>query len=159
MGWSKRSSGHRYDSISGHAFLVSCICKKVIAAKVTSKKCSVCARLEKDEAFLKPHRCPLNHEGSSKAMESQAALEIVQEIYNENKGMVFVKSICSDDDSTLRAVLKHPRNNRKGRLPDHIPQPKFQADPTHRTKTVAAKIYALVNKSKKQSTCTNGDAR
>ena len=91
-------------------------------------------------------------------MESQAALEIAQEIYNENKGRVFVKSIVSDDNSTLRAVLKHSRNNRKGKLPDHIPQYRFQADPTHRTKTVATKIYALVKLNKKHSTCTSGDA-
>ena len=25
MGWNKRSSGHRYDSMSGRAFLISCI--------------------------------------------------------------------------------------------------------------------------------------
>ena len=42
MGWSKRSSGHRYDSLSGHAFLVSFHWKKVIAAKITSKKCNTC---------------------------------------------------------------------------------------------------------------------
>ena len=43
MGWSKRSSGNRYDSLSGHAFLVGGHSRKIVGAKVTSKKCSVCS--------------------------------------------------------------------------------------------------------------------
>ena len=75
MGWNKRSSGHRYDSISGHAFLISYHCQKVIATKVTSKKCSTCERMGEGMDSYKPHQCPLNHDGSSKGMEAEAALQ------------------------------------------------------------------------------------
>ena len=49
--------------------------------------------------------CPRNYlTGSSKAMEVSAALEIILEL--DKKG-VSVESIVSDDDSTMRAHLKH----------------------------------------------------
>ena len=41
MGWSKRSSGRRYDSLSGHAFLIGCLSRKIKMVQVTSKACSV----------------------------------------------------------------------------------------------------------------------
>ena len=60
MGWSKRSSGNRYDSLSGHAFLISCLCRKIISAQVTSKKCSTCAKYNASEDDPPPpHKCTL----------------------------------------------------------------------------------------------------
>ena len=52
MGWSKRSSGHRYDSISGHSFFIGGKSKKVIAAQVSSKKCKICENAEKKQKNL-----------------------------------------------------------------------------------------------------------
>lgn len=42
MGWQKKSSGNRYDSLSGHCFLFGLDNKKIIGMKVYSKVCSVC---------------------------------------------------------------------------------------------------------------------
>lgn len=42
MGWNKRSSGRRYDSLSGHAFMVGCYSKKILLAGVKSKSCAKC---------------------------------------------------------------------------------------------------------------------
>ena len=36
MGWSKRSSGNTYNSLSGHGFLIGCFSKKIVDAQVTS---------------------------------------------------------------------------------------------------------------------------
>ena len=44
MGWNKRSSGNRYDSISGHYFFIGYLSKKIVATIVSSKiwtKCSI----------------------------------------------------------------------------------------------------------------------
>ena len=30
MGWNKRSSGHRYDSLSGHAFIIDAYTRRII---------------------------------------------------------------------------------------------------------------------------------
>ena len=38
IGWTKRSSGNRYDSLSGHVFLVGCHSKKNLGGQVTSKE-------------------------------------------------------------------------------------------------------------------------
>ena len=58
--------------------------------------------------------------------------------------------IISDDDSTMRAFIRHKSNlSRKGRLPEEIPEPSRLTDPSHRTKVVAGKVYALANPAEK----------
>ena len=37
MGWQKRSTGRRYDIISGHGFIVGCRSKKIIGLAVRGK--------------------------------------------------------------------------------------------------------------------------
>ena len=43
MGWNKRSSGHRYDSLSGHAFVIGVYTRLIITCVVFSKKCATCS--------------------------------------------------------------------------------------------------------------------
>ena len=42
MGWNKRSSGHKYDSLSGHAFIIGVYTRRIIDYVVFSKSCSIC---------------------------------------------------------------------------------------------------------------------
>ena len=42
MGWNKRSSGHKYDSISGHAFIIGVYTRRIIDYVVFSKSCYIC---------------------------------------------------------------------------------------------------------------------
>ena len=42
MGWQKRSSGRRYDSNSGHAFMYGVLSRRPIMMCVKSKYCSIC---------------------------------------------------------------------------------------------------------------------
>ena len=159
MGWPKRSSGNRFDSMSRHAFLTGCHSKKIIETKITSKKCSVCSTAEaKGQEVKKEHCCPRNFEGSSKAMEAYGALSLVKKIYNKTKGEVFVEAMVLDDDASVRSILTHESVNPKGQLPEEIPQPIFLADPSHRTKVVAKAIFVLAHLPKSISTCTNIDA-
>ena len=66
--------------------------------------------------------------------------------------------IVSDDDSTMRSVLKHPSigirgqvlKTSKGKLDVQIPEPFFLADPSHHIKVVAKHIFYIVNDSKVQ---------
>ena len=37
MGWQKRSTGGRYDSMSGHGFIIGCRSKKIIGVDVRGK--------------------------------------------------------------------------------------------------------------------------
>ena len=57
----------------------------------------------------------------------------------------------------MRALLRHPHNNPKGKLPLGMPESEWLADPSHRTKVVAKPFYALEYLPKSQNTCTNVD--
>ena len=159
MGWTKRSSGNRYDSLSGHAFMVGVHSQKIIRAQVTGKMCSVCSTAETKGEESGEHECPKNYVGSSKGMEADGALSLVLKLDDITKSKIFIESFVSDDDSSLRAIMRHHHPKGKGMLPPHIPEPKWLADPTHRTKIVANAIFSLVNnKPKVDSVCSNADA-
>ena len=73
----------------------------------------------------------------------------------------------ADNDSTMRAVLKHPSKgsqgqvleSSKGKLDEEIPEPSFLADPSHRVKVVAKHIFYITNESRAQRCgCTKADS-
>ena len=100
--------------------------------------------------------CPRNYKtGSSKAMEATAALDLVVELAAMGVGVEF---IVSDDDSTMRAHLKHIGTHTGGKLPLDVPQPTFLCDPSHRVKVMVKEIFKLALASKKQSECEKIDA-
>ena len=51
------------------------------------------------------HNCPKNHDGSSKSMEADACLIMTSRLYNEKE--VSVEAIVADDDSTMKAIVRH----------------------------------------------------
>lgn len=53
MGWQKRSSGRRYDSSSGHAFLYGALSRKAIMMCVKSKYCATCSFWQKRERWCR----------------------------------------------------------------------------------------------------------
>ena len=158
MGWTKRASGNRYDSVSGHAFFVGCFTKKILMAQITSKKCNICISADKRNVSPPEHVCPRNYEGSSKAMESDAALSMVKKLHTDSQGKVYVRALVTDDDASLRAIVAHPTTRGKGRLPTTIPAPEFLADPSHRTRVVARAIFALAALNQDISECKKLDA-
>ena len=110
MGWNKRSSGNRYDSLSGHAFYIGCLSQQIICAIVTAKQCRICSLNELKGIEPPEHNCPKNYTGSSKAMEADAALTIYEELYYESQKKIALQYIVSDNDSSMRALLKHSAN-------------------------------------------------
>ena len=171
MGWNKRSSGNKYDSMSGHGFLLGGNTRKIMNYRCMSKACVKCrlAELTKKEPIK--HECPKNHCGSSKSMECEAIWLMVQDAYYNQRFTCSI--IVSDDNSTMKSILKHsweekikagrmtvdewPKNNQNrpkkdnGRLPLDIPEPKFLADFNHRVKTVGKAIFALAALPKRDS--------
>ena len=127
---------------------------------VYSKKCNTCNNIRKynlpdDEE----HDCPYNYRsGSSKAMEASAALDMVVSMWSDSKDTIGVEYIVSDDDSTMRAHCHHAANHINGCLPDHIPEPSFLADPSHRIKVMCKEVFKLALASKTQSECELIDA-
>ena len=103
-------------------------------------------------------------------MECEALLDLVVKAANE-RGF-HVKTVVSNDDTTMKKIMRHdykkminegemetkdwPLNDdgnklTSGRLPSHIPSPKFLADFNHRVKSVGKGIYELATVSKKIS--------
>ena len=165
MGWQKRSSGRRYNSSSGHAFIIGGREKGIIGMVLYSKACRKCDSTEKIGEESEEHECPKNFEGISKSMEASANLKMVEDAYYNHFFIIDV--IVSDDDSTMRAVLKHPSicargqvlKTSKGKLDVQIPEPYFLEDPSHCIHVVAKHIFYIVNDSKAQRCgCTKADA-
>ena len=129
------------------------------------KACRKCDSAEKRGEEAEEHGCPKKFEGSSKSMEASAILKMVEDaLYNRD---FIVDVTVSDDDSIVRAVLKHPLigvrgqvlKTSKGKLDEKIPEPSFLADPSHRVKIVAKHIFSIVNKSRDHRCgCTKADA-
>ena len=90
-------------------------------------------------------------------MESAAALEMA--VKAPEQGFVLA-TIVSDDDSTMRAHLKHAGvGENKGKLPLWIYSPEFLADPSHQKKIVAKHFYALASAPVSSSRVTNEHAK
>ena len=49
-------------------------------------------------------------------MEADAALTIYEELYYESQKKIVLQYIVSDDDFSMRALLKHGCNHPKGKL-------------------------------------------
>ena len=156
MGWSKRSSGSTYDSLSGHTFLIGAHSKKIVSTQVTSKVCSTCSAADGKGIEPIKHDCPRNYHGSSKAMETDAALSLVLKLDEKYKSKLYVEAFVTDDDASLRAAIAHKdpsKRNSKGKLPPHIPEPRWLADPSHRTRVVARAIFCLAAARLEVSEC------
>ena len=76
-------------------------------------------------------------------------------------------AIVGNDNSTMRAALKHPSigvrgqvlKTFKGKFDEKTPEPSFLADPSHRVKVVSKHIFSIVNESRAQRCgCTKADA-
>ena len=113
MGWNKRSSGNRYDSISGHAFFIGCLSKKIVATIVSSKICTQCTVAESNGEEPPSQVCPRKYDGSSKGMELDDALHLYKRLFVDTNKEVVLKDIVANYDRLIRALLRHPDNNPK----------------------------------------------
>ena len=157
MGWQKKGNGHTYDSNSGHAYFIGCRSGKVVRMLVYSKKCTKCdIAIAMGEEAMEHENCPRNYRtGSSKAMEASAAFDMVLQLHDLGIGIEY---IISDDDSTMRAHLKHIGTEKNAKLPLHIHEPSFLCDPSHRIKVMVKDIFALALQSKAKSNAEKIDA-
>ena len=139
---------------------------------------------EEDDDLVPLHNCTNNHCGSSSSMEPKACLDMVINLYDNFH--CIVSRICADDDSSTRSMLKwsnadYMRNNKtdvqpmqaitkgpnkgklqvrpdKGKLPSHVPEPVFVADPNHRRKVLTGELLQLLsNKVADKFTLTKMD--
>jgi hypothetical protein len=173
MAWQQKGSGHQYNSQSGHGSLFGRYSRKIIGLVIKSKLCCVCTSWRRkhpnEEDLVPDHRCWKNHDGSSGSMESSGAVQVIVEAFEKHK--VVIKRLCCDDDSSIRADCQwsnadYLKNNNtdvlpkvpitkgknqgklqdradKGKLPPHVPEPIFVADPNHRRKGLTGELIKL----------------
>ena len=114
MGWNKRSSGNRYDSLSGHTLSIGCLSNNILYIVVSSKICRQCSITKENGKEPPEHVYPQNYDGSSKAMEVDAALTLFKDIYNKSDKKIILKQLspmkihlcelCSSIDVITRKV-------------------------------------------------------
>jgi hypothetical protein len=155
MGWQVRSSGGKYGSRTGHALLIGARTKKVLDSVVYNKKCNTCDlhySLVGSYDNVKKHHCMRNYQGTSKAMEAEGLVAMLQRAPKKNK--ISICTIISDDDSNGRAKARHI--NKGGKLLETVEEPEFLADPSHRKRVFARAIYNLASAPVKTSRVTKG---
>ena len=146
MGWPTKGSGKSYNSHTGFGHQIGCYTSKVLNSIILCRYCKTCERAKQTNIKAREHDCIKNWDASSKAMEPHGILDLVCNSATD-RGYV-TDWIVSDDDTSMRAILKHKKTDSdtdKGKLPSHIPEPIFKADPSHRVKVVAKYFYALKN--------------
>ena len=94
--------------------MLSCVVA-AISAIITAKECRLCFYYEAQSKEPPSHDCPRNYSGSSKDMESEATLSLYESMFYDSKNKIYLRSIVSDNDSTMRALLKHPGNHKRGK--------------------------------------------
>ncbi|XP_052088170.1 uncharacterized protein LOC127725289 [Mytilus californianus] len=138
--WQKRGSGRSYSSLTGHATMIGEKTGKCVSQGTKSADCRKCMYV--DEKGDGHHDCRKNHTGSAKSMESNLAVEMVQEL--QCKGCK-VSCIIMDDDTTTLARLKENINS------DIVKR----SDRNHQRKNIVSDLYRLHKKHKgKLSTST-----
>ena len=137
MGWHKRPSGWRYDSSSGHTFIIGGRSKGIIGMVLYSKAFRKCGAADKIGEETEEHYFPKNFEGSSKIMEASAIMKMVEDVFYNR--FFIIDAIFSDDDITMRAVLKNASKVAQCRvqLDEDIPEPSFLENTSHCVKVVA----------------------
>jgi hypothetical protein len=175
-GWTKRASGRKYDSMSGHHIVIGNKTGKVISCHTYSKDCIKCKR-HKDGDCMHPTLCARNYpEGSSKGMEGQGCVDSFNELWLNN---CIVAQNVSDDDSTIRSLLKRPfqalidakiidswpmtdsgksKKTCRGILPMENGEVEHLADINHRCRCLGKYLFRLANKNRSETECTKVDA-
>ena len=133
--WLKRGSGRAYNSKAGIGVLIGNTTKKVCAYGYRFTDCSVCRHHQSKGADPPPHDCNNNWGGSSKAMEPDIGVKLIQEV--EEKG-VRVDTLIMDDDTTTMARVRKEINH---------PVEKW-SDTNHATRGLANNLYNLAKKHK-----------
>ena len=81
MDWQKRLSGRRYDSSSGHAFIIGERSNGIIGMVLYSKACRKCYAAENRGEEAEEHEFPKKFKGSSNNMEASAILKMVEDAF------------------------------------------------------------------------------
>lgn len=127
-GWSKRGNGRSYDSLNGYSTIIGILSGKILDYATRNRKCKMC-----DLGHAKDdHDCRLNYEGSAKAMEADAGVQLVNHSKILQECGLQVRVIIGDEDSSIIAAVRKDK-----------PDTNFHklADKNHLTKNFSNELY------------------
>lgn len=131
FGWSKRGNGRQYDSKNGYGAIIGYFTGKVLDVRTMNVDCVSCNKgIPKDQLD-----CRQNFEGTSKAMEAEAARSLVVKNKLLEKYNVQIGIYAADNDSTgIHAITSE------------IEHPIIKVDDTNHTKKgVMNQLYKVTN--------------
>ena len=102
MGWQRKGSCRAYNSRSGHGVLIGTESEKILSYGTRISNCKQC-EVNKLTGPVKEHDCRMNWGGSSKAMESDLAVDMLVSGTTEK---ACISTIIMDEDSTTMAKIK-----------------------------------------------------
>ncbi|VDI50719.1 Hypothetical predicted protein [Mytilus galloprovincialis] len=108
MGWQKRGSGRKYDSMSGVGVAIGNETGKVLEREIRSKNCRTCSYWEGKGIEAAHHDCPRNWYGTSKGMEPDVGVSLIKKL--EEKKCT-VSTLIMDDDATTMSKIQKFRQN------------------------------------------------
>ncbi|CAC5421925.1 unnamed protein product [Mytilus coruscus] len=103
MGWQKRGSGRKYDSMSGVGVAIGNETGKVLERETRSKNCRTCSYWEGKGVEAAHHDCPRNWYGTSKGMEPDVGVSLIKKL--EEKKCT-VSTLIMDDDATTMSKIR-----------------------------------------------------
>ena len=120
------------NSRSGHSLMISELSKKVISYDVHIKGgCRTCLYSHKNKQTPKDHDCRVNHDRSSKSMESTSAMSMLKNAIDKGLNII---GLTTDEDSSTHAkcATEIPSNTRRRKT-----------DVNHCEKSVTKRLYKL----------------
>lgn len=103
MGWQRRSSGRAYNSRSGHGVMIGKESGKILAYGSRIVNCKQC-EVDTAKGESTTHHCRVNWDGSSKAMEADLAVELIEKTNNSEHR---ISTIIGDEDATTMSKVKN----------------------------------------------------
>lgn len=102
MAWSKGGNGRTYDSLNGYSTLVGFLSGKILDYATRNRKCKKCD-MGHDKS---DHNCRHNFQGSAKAMEASAGVQLINHSEILKECNVQVRVIVGDEDSSMIAAVR-----------------------------------------------------
>lgn len=133
-GWTKRGNGRSYDSLNGYSTIIGFLSGKVIDYTTRNRKCRTC-----DAGNNVKHDCRKNFQGSAKAIEADAGVELINHSHVLKEAGLQVRCIIGDEDSSMISAVRQDNPNIKYHK---------LADTNHLVKNFNNELYKLRNSHK-----------
>jgi hypothetical protein len=129
-------------------FFIGSNTEKIVQVSLKSMRCRTCELAKSRNTPVPNHACRTNYEGSSGGMEPDAALEMIQAIQELTSSAIHVATLCADDDTSLRCLIRNVRDG--GELKDSYITPSVVSDPGQRT---MARTFEFAMRSAIRANC------